>query len=94
MNNTNGNTAQGSGLVVTLTVAELQKLIREEVQTALRAEPDQLLTVEELAERLRVPESWVYEQSRQGKIPTVRVGRYVRFSLKAVLESQKTDRDA
>jgi excisionase family DNA binding protein len=92
MNETNGNTVQGSAYVVSLTVPELQKLIREEVYAALRAEPDHLLTVEELAEQLRVPVSWVYEQSRQGKIPTIRVGRYVRFSLRAVLESQKTDR--
>jgi Helix-turn-helix domain len=69
MNQTNGNTAHGSAFVVSLTVDELQKLIREEVHSALRAEPDRLLTVEELAERLRVPVSWVYEQSRQGKIP-------------------------
>jgi excisionase family DNA binding protein len=89
MNQTNSNPGQGSGLVVTLTVADLQKLIREEIHSALRAEPDQLLTVEELAERLRVPASWVYEQSRQGKIPTVRIGRYIRFNLAEVIASQQ-----
>ncbi|MBI2361025.1 MAG: helix-turn-helix domain-containing protein, partial [Deltaproteobacteria bacterium] len=47
-----------------------------------------LLTPEELAERLKVPLSWVYEQSRQGKIPTHRIGRYIRFDLCEVLESQ------
>ena len=90
MNETNGNTVQGSAYVVSLTVAELQKLIREEVYAALQAEPDHLLTVEELAERLRVPVSWVYEQSRQGKIPTHRIGRYIRFSLAEVIASQQT----
>ena len=44
---------------------------------------------EELAEKLKVPLSWVYEQSRQGGIPTHRVGRYIRFDLAEVLESQK-----
>ncbi len=34
-----------------------------------------LLTPEELAKRLKVPVSWVYEQSRQGNIPTHRIGR-------------------
>src|SRR6266511_4009399 len=31
--------------------------------------------------------SWVYEQSRQGNIPTHRIGRYIRFDLEEVLES-------
>ena len=26
-----------------------------------------------------VPESWVYDQARQGKLPSVRLGHYVRF---------------
>ena len=43
----------------------------------------------DLADRLKVPVSWVYEQSRQGNIPTHRIGRYLRFSLTEVLESQK-----
>ena len=94
MNDTNSNLTTGRTMVVTLTVDQLQNLIREEVEAALRAEPDQLLTAEELAERLKVPVSWVYEQSRQGKIPTVRVGRYVRFSLTQVLKSLKTNGDS
>ena len=44
----------------------------------------ELLTVEELAERLRVPVSWVREQTRsrslQGDpLPHLRLGRYIRF---------------
>jgi excisionase family DNA binding protein len=42
-----------------------------------------------LAARLKVPITWVYEQSRQNKIPTHRIGRYIRFNLDEVLESQK-----
>jgi excisionase family DNA binding protein len=41
-----------------------------------------LLTPDELAERLRVPRSWVYEKTRgrsQDPLPVVRVGRYLRF---------------
>ncbi len=48
-----------------------------------------LLTPEELAKRLKVPVSWVYEQSRQGNIPTHRIGRYIRFNLREVIESQE-----
>lgn len=41
-----------------------------------------LLTVDELAERLKVPKSWVYRQTRQtgpGTIPRIKVGKYIRF---------------
>jgi excisionase family DNA binding protein len=48
-----------------------------------------LLTPEQLAEKLKIPVSWVYEQSRQKKIPTHRLGRYIRFDIDEVLESQK-----
>ena len=38
-----------------------------------------LLTAEELAERWQVPVSQIYRLTRHGKIPTVRLGRYVRY---------------
>lgn len=69
-------------------------LIREELQAANQnghQEGDHLLTAEELAVSLNVPISWVYEQSRQGNIPTHRLGRYIRFDLNEVLASQKID---
>ncbi|RKX56743.1 MAG: hypothetical protein DRP29_09250 [Thermodesulfobacteriota bacterium] len=45
-----------------------------------------LLTVEELAECLKVPKSWVYERTRiKNGIPYVKVGKYVRFNLLEVL---------
>ena len=43
-----------------------------------------LLTAAEVAERLGVPRSWVYEQSRAGLIPTVPLGRYRRFRAEAI----------
>ena len=44
----------------------------------------ELLTAEELAERLRVPASWVREQTRSraldgDPLPHLRLGRYIRF---------------
>ena len=63
----------------------IRAVIRKEM--ALRADSE-LLGPDELAKRLKVPVSWVYEQSRTGKIPTVRVGKYVRFKLNEVLKSQ------
>ncbi len=47
-----------------------------------------LLTVEELAKQLRVPNSWVYSRTRlkgPDTIPAIRVGKYLRFRLADVL---------
>jgi excisionase family DNA binding protein len=38
-----------------------------------------LRTAEEVAERLRVPKTWVYRAAREGHLPSVRCGRYRRF---------------
>jgi excisionase family DNA binding protein len=43
-----------------------------------------LLTADEVATLLGVPKSWVYEQSRQGLIPTVPLGRNRRFRREAI----------
>jgi excisionase family DNA binding protein len=44
----------------------------------------QLLTAEQLAARWQVPKSHVYRLSREGRIPTVELGRYRRFRLDAI----------
>lgn len=49
-----------------------------------------LLTVDEMAEILRVSRSWIY--SHQDQLPTVRLGRYVRFKrseIESFLDQQK-----
>ena len=83
------NTITDTSPSVTLTVGQLRALVREEVEKAVRrnGHGKELLTPENLAERLKVPVSWVYEQSRQGNIPTHRLGRYIRFDLHEVLAS-------
>jgi excisionase family DNA binding protein len=43
-----------------------------------------LLTAGEVAILLGVPRTWVYEQSRAGRIPTVTLGRYRRYRLEAI----------
>ncbi len=48
---------------------------------------EDILTPEELAARLKVPDSWVYEKTRgrcRNPIPCLRLGRYVRFNWVAV----------
>lgn len=57
-----------------------------------------LLTADDVAEMLGVRRDWVYEQSRQGRIPTVTLGRYKRYRREAIedwckdLEQQHTTR--
>jgi hypothetical protein len=49
--------------------------------------PADILTVAELAERLKVQSSWVYENQRSEKpVPALHCGRYLRFSWPAVCE--------
>ncbi len=49
---------------------------------------NELLTPREMAEILRTPLSWIYGQTRlkgENTIPTVRVGKYIRFKKNEVL---------
>jgi excisionase family DNA binding protein len=76
---------------------ELKSLIREVLAEGNgngNGHGAELFTPEELAERMKLPVSWVYEQSRQGNIPTHKIGRYLRFNLAEVLESQKKKKEA
>lgn len=52
-----------------------------------------ILTPEQLAGRLQVPKSWVFEQTRvraklrnKNPLPVIRLGKYLRFSWIAVAE--------
>jgi excisionase family DNA binding protein len=74
-----------------LVLDAIRAVVREEVAREARTE---VLTAEQLAEKLKVPVSWVYEQSRLGNIPTIRLGKYVRFNLSDVLESQNKKESA
>lgn len=45
---------------------------------------DRLLTVEEVAEILRVKRSYVYEKSRLGILPSLKIGKYLRFTVEDI----------
>jgi excisionase family DNA binding protein len=45
-----------------------------------RETPTPLLDARQAAEILNVPSSWIAAEARAGRIPHVRLGRYVRFS--------------
>jgi excisionase family DNA binding protein len=50
---------------------------------------DRILNIVEVAKLLRVPVSWVYERARRrsfDRIPHFKLGKYLRFSEKAVLD--------
>jgi excisionase family DNA binding protein len=52
-------------------------------------DPNNILTPGELAARLKVPKTWIYEKSRarcQNPLPCMRIGRYIRFDWSAVAE--------
>jgi excisionase family DNA binding protein len=71
-----------------LLVDQIRAVVREEI-AAVNRQDSRLLTPEQLAEKLSVPLSWVYEQSRQGNIPTHRIGKYIRFNLAEVVSQKK-----
>ena len=43
-----------------------------------------LLTADEVAEMIGMGVDWIYEQSRRGRIPTVKLGRYRRYRREAI----------
>ncbi len=45
---------------------------------------NKLKTAGDVAELLSVPKSWVLERARTGEIPSVRLGKYVRFDLEDI----------
>ena len=51
----------------------------------------QLLTAEQLADRWQVATSHVYRLTREGQIPSVKLGRYVRFSPAAIEAFERGD---
>ncbi len=62
-------------------------------------EKQNYVTAKEMAEILRVPISWIYQNTSAGKkngIPFVKVGKYVRFDVQKVrsyFEQQKVERE-
>jgi excisionase family DNA binding protein len=60
-------------------------------RSSIQIEPEDILTAEEVAAWLKVPKSWVFEQTRKraklrcrNPLPVIRLGKYVRFSREQV----------
>ncbi len=58
------------------------RFIREEVRKRVNQSPrlEPLLDVEQLAKILGLRCSFIYSGARSGKIPSVKIGKYLRFS--------------
>jgi excisionase family DNA binding protein len=46
----------------------------------------QLIGIQEMAERLSVPVSWIYARTRTKEVPHYKIGKYVRFDESEVWE--------
>ena len=49
---------------------------------------ESFLTIDELAEKLKVKKSWIYSRSMQtgpGAIPRLKIGKYLRFDFREVM---------
>jgi excisionase family DNA binding protein len=58
--------------------------MRDATEAQAPARSNALMTAGDVARRWQVKTSAVYRLAREGRLPTVRVGRYVRFRPEAV----------
>jgi excisionase family DNA binding protein len=54
--------------------------------TAQITERDELMTMDQAAAFLQVPKSWLYERTRTGAIPVMKLGRHLRFCARQLAE--------
>jgi excisionase family DNA binding protein len=65
---------------------------RTDTQEAEPRRNDELLTLEEAAALLKVPKSWIYDRTRRGAIPHLKLGKYLRFPVADLLRWMHTQR--
>ena len=58
--------------------------LRDAEDRASNAEVTRLMTADEVAHRWQVPKAHVYRLTRRGEIPTVKLGRYVRYRVESI----------
>ena len=81
-------------MIVQLSVGQLRKLIRDEIEAAKKQElPRVLYDSEEAAKILNVPETWVATKARAGEIKVTRMGHYVLFTLADLQEFARRHRE-
>lgn len=72
--------------LILLSKSELLTAIEEVVKKAVH-QPTALINDETLAKTLAIPVSKVRSLKKQGKIPHIRIDKYVRYDLQAVLNA-------
>jgi excisionase family DNA binding protein len=53
----------------------------------------ELINLEQLAEKLGVKKSWVYQRTRTKQIPSYRIGKYLKFNETEVMDWVKNMQD-
>ena len=48
---------------------------------------EEIVTAEQLAARLKLPQSWIEQATRAGRLPCYQFGRYRRYSVVAVIQA-------
>ena len=59
----------------------------------MEKQPDNVLTIKELSIYLKIPKSTLYKLVREGKVPSQKVGRHLRFHREAIDEWLKRQKD-
>ena len=69
---------------------KIREIVREEIKAVSNGNGHMaLLTAEQLAEKLQVHPATIYQWVKSKAIPYYQAGRFVRFNLHEVLESQR-----
>lgn len=75
-----------------LSEAAVEAIARRVAELLEPAQPSTLIDAEAVAGMLGVDRSWVYSETRAGRLPTVHVGRYRRYrraSIEAWIEARE-----
>ena len=71
----------------------IRRIVRDEIQAALGQNGrSNMLTAEELAKKLQVNKATVYEWVKAKSIPYYQAGRFIRFNLQEVMDSQRKNK--
>ena len=66
-------------LITTNNNSVYNQLIPDKSESKMTEDTSKIMTIEEVAEFLRIPQSSVYKLAQQGKIPCSKIGRHWRF---------------
>jgi excisionase family DNA binding protein len=74
-------------------IEQFRLVVRQELAKMNGNGHGKLLTAEELAEALQVNVATIYQWTKSKTIPYYQAGRFIRFNLQEVLESQRKNNE-